>query len=173
MGVDRIWELAVLPVVFLLLAAALLTPRDDSLDDEADAAGAEPLSIPARVGVAVAAIAATIAIAIPTASLVSVRESQADVRNGDLDSALDAAREAGDIQPYAATPYYQEAQVLEFQGDLEEAAAAAREATEREPTNWRTWLVLARIEAEAGNVDEAVEAYERAQALNPRSDFLR
>jgi len=172
-GVDRIWELAALPVVFLLLAAALLTPRDDSLDDKADAAGAEPLSIPARLGVAAAAIAATIAIAIPTASLVSIRESQADVRSGDLDAALAAAREAGDVQPYAATPYYQEAQVLEAEGDLEGAAAAAREATEREPTNWRTWLVLARIEAEAGNVNEAIEAYERAQALNPRSDFLR
>ena len=171
-GVDRIWELAVLPVVFLLLAAALLTPRDDAPEDEPDAERRRTASDRRASRGRVAAIAATIAIAIPTASLVSVRESQADVRSGDLDSALDAAREAGDIQPYAATPYYQEAQVLELEGDLDAAAAAAREATEREPTNWQTWLVLARIEAEAGNVNEAVEAYERAQALNPRSDFL-
>jgi cytochrome c-type biogenesis protein CcmH/NrfG len=170
-GFDRLWELAVLPAVFLLLAAALLTPRDDAVEDEPGVAGAEPLAIPARVGLALVAIAATIAIAVPAAALVSVRESQAEVRNGDLDAALDAAREAGDMQPYAATPDYQEAQVLELDGNLEGAAAAAREATRNEPTNWRTWLVLARIEAEAGNVDEAIEAFERAEALNPRSDF--
>lgn len=168
-GIDWAWELAVLPVAFLLLVAAIVNPLSAG---SPEAPPGEPLPIPARLGVAALAIAATITVAIPTAGLISVRESQADVRAGELASALDAARDAGDIQPYAATPDYQEAQILELQGDLANAAAAAREATTKEPTNWRTWLVLARIEAERGRTGPALEAFERARSLNPISDFV-
>ena len=35
-----------------------------------------------------------------------------------------------------------------------------------EPTNWRTWFVRSGIEARAGNADESVEALRRARSLN-------
>ena len=60
-GVDRIWELAVLPVVFLLLAAALVTPRDDTGRTSRTRGAQDPFRS-ARVGVVVVAIGATIAI---------------------------------------------------------------------------------------------------------------
>jgi Flp pilus assembly protein TadD len=101
-----------------------------------------------------------------------VRASQDDVNNRQLDQALDTARRAGDIQPYAATASLQQALVLELNGDLDGAAVAARAATEDEPTNWQTWLVLSRIEAFRGDTDASVSAYQKARSLNPRSPIF-
>jgi hypothetical protein len=173
-GVDRAWDLTVLPAAFLLLAAPLLTPREpvaqEAVEDRfpAGLGGIAP-----RLGVLVAGFAATIAIAIPTTTLISIRDSQADFRSGDLDAALDSARSAAGIEPYAATPEVQSALILEREGVLAAAAAHARAATERESTNWRNWILLARIEAERGNPRPALAAYERGRRLNPLSDFFR
>jgi Flp pilus assembly protein TadD len=101
-----------------------------------------------------------------------VRESQAEVRAGDLEGALESARSAASVEPYAATPKLQEALVLELLGDLDAAAAAGREATEAEATNWRTWQVLSRLEAKRGDVGASIAAYRRARALNPRSPLF-
>jgi tetratricopeptide (TPR) repeat protein len=111
-------------------------------------------------------------IAIPLTSASLVRESQDDVGAGDLAGALDAARSAERVQPYAATPYLQEALVLELRGELTGAATQARAATRREATNWRTWLILSRLDAERGDVRSSIAAYRRARALNPRSPLF-
>ena len=171
-GVDRAWDLAVLPVAFFLLAAAALGSRQPSSDGEStgESTGAPAL---ARLGLGGAALVAILAISVPTASLLAIQSSQEDVRDGDLDGALEQARKAGDIQPFAATPLYQEAQVLELRGELDEAAISARAATEKESTNWRTWFVLARIEGERGDGKAATAALDRARELNPLSDLLR
>ena len=116
---------------------------------------------------------AIVAIAIPLATTSLVRQSEADVRDGDLTAALSAARSAQNVQPGAAGPRLQQALVLEAQGDLPAAAEAARAATERETTNWRTWLVLSRIEAERGKAGAAVRDYRRARSLNPRSALFQ
>jgi O-antigen ligase len=166
-GVDRTWDLAVLPVIFILLAAALTAPNREV---GPTAPGRAPIL--ALAGVTIASLLSIAAIAVPLAGVQALRESQADVRDGDLDAALDQARRANEIQPYAATPKYQEAQILELQGDLAAAAQAARVATDREPDNWRTWFVLARIEDEAGRTAAARTAYERSRSLNPLSDFF-
>jgi hypothetical protein len=170
-GIDRAWDLAVLPAAFFLLAAAIVTPTGTG--EGAEETPGRSLSITARLGVAAIAIAAAIVVAIPTAGLISIRNSQADVRAGQLSPALDAAREAGGIEPYAATPNLQEALILERERALAPAAAAAREATTKESTNWRTWLILARIEAERDRVGAALAAYEKAHSLNPLSDFFK
>jgi hypothetical protein len=158
---DWMWQIPVLSVALLLLAAALVgqsapPPRRDAA-----------FPIPQRLAVAVAALAAIAAIAIPLASTSLVRQSEADARDGDLAGALDAARGAQNVQPSAAGPRLQQALVLERMGDLDAARAAARAATERESTNWRTWLVLSRLEASSGRAAAAVDAYRRARSLNP------
>ncbi|HEX6152030.1 MAG TPA: hypothetical protein VFZ19_00775, partial [Solirubrobacterales bacterium] len=91
---------------------------------------------------------------------------------GDLEAALEDARDAQNVEPAAATPRLQQALVLELLGDLPAAEAAAREATERESTNWRLWLVLSRIAAERGRIDASVDAYKEARALNPLSEIF-
>jgi hypothetical protein len=164
---DWMWQIPVIPVALLLLASLLVTAR------AAEPAG-EPrgFPVPLRAGIAVAAVAAIVAIAIPLASSSLLRQSQADAREGDLPAALAAARSAQNAQPDAASPRVQEALLLEASGDLPAAAAAARAATGREETNWRNWLVLSRIEAKQGNADAAVRAYVKAKSLNPRSPIF-
>jgi O-antigen ligase len=165
-AIDWVWELAVLPVVFLLLAAAIVARSGPSETSEETQPGGSLLSRGALVVVAVAAI---VAVAIPLAGTSSVRASQDSATNAQLDTALTNAQTAHDIQPYAASPSLQMALVLEVAGDLDGATGAATQATEEEPTNWRTWLILSRLEAEHGNVSKSIAAYRTARSLNPRS----
>ena len=166
-AVDWAWELTVLPVMFVLLAAAVIGRPGDEAPPE------RPPARPARLVLAALALAGIVVVAIPMASADAVRDSQASVRAQDLSGALGNARSAEEIQPYAATPDLQQALVLELRGDLDGAAEAARAATEAEPTNWRTWVVLSGIEARLGNTEAAVDAYREARSLNPRSVFFQ
>lgn len=163
-AVDWMWQVPAVPVAALLLACGLLV---------AGGGGVKPrLPVPWRVGVAVASLAAIVAIAIPLASLSLTRQSQASVRGGDYEAALEDARSAQNVEPAAATPRLQQALVLELMGDLPAAEAAARAAVDRESTNWRLWLVLSRIAAENGRADAAVAAYKEARDLNPRGEIF-
>jgi len=172
-AIDWAWELTVLPVAFLLLAAAIVGPSAESRRRRTSRFERRPLAAPARAAVGLAAAAAIVAIAIPMASTSLVRESQAAVGAGDLDAALVDARSAVRAQPYAAGPRLQEALVLELRGELEPALAAARAATDAERVNWRTWLVRSRLAARNGNAAESVRAYRRARSLNPASRLFR
>lgn len=164
---DWVWQIPVLPVAMLLLAAALVGSwREGAVE----ARGLAPLP---RLAVVATAVVAIVAIAIPLTSTSLVRQSEADFREGDLQGALDAARSAQNAQPSAATPRLQQALVLEAAGELPAASTAARSATEKESTDWRTWLVLSRIEAERGRAVAAVAAYREARSLNPRSTLFR
>jgi tetratricopeptide (TPR) repeat protein len=165
-AIDWVWELAVLPVVFLLLSAGIVAWSEAAKNRERTPSAGSVLP---RVVLAVVAIAAVVGIAIPLASTSSVRASQDSANNAQLDTALAKAQTAHHIQPYAATPSLQTALVFEVAGDLDGAATAATQATEDEPTNWRTWLVLSRLEAERGNVIKSIAAYRKARSLNPRS----
>ena len=165
---DWMWQIPVLAVALLLLAAVLVSAADGAEGDERSG-----LAPPLRIGAALAAIVAIVVISIPLAATSLLRESEADARAGDLGAALSAARSAQNVQPYAASPRLQQALLLESQGDLGAAAEAAEAATERESTNWRTWLVLSRIEAELGDAPAAVSAYRRARSLNPFSELFR
>ena len=163
---DWMWQIPVLALSMLLLAAVLVTAGSD----QASAGGA--LRPPWRAAVAVAALVAIVVIAIPLASTSLLRQSEADARAGDFDAALQAARSAQNVEPGAASPRLQQALLLEAQGDLDAASEAAQQATDREPTNWRTWLVLFRVEAERGNADAALPLYRKARALNPYSELF-
>jgi O-antigen ligase/polysaccharide polymerase Wzy-like membrane protein len=165
---DWMWQIPVLAIAMLLLAAVLVTAGGG---DQAD--GGSALPIPWRAAVAATALIAIVVIAIPLASTSLLRQSEADARAGDLDAALRSARSAQNVEPGAASPRLQQALLLEAQGDLDAAAEAARQAGDREPTNWRTWLVLFRIEAERGNADAALRLYRRARALNPYSELFQ
>ena len=165
---DWMWQIPVLAVTFLLLAAVLVSA--DEQGGQARSAGLRPAL---RAAAALVALAVIAAISVPLASTSLVRQSEADARAGDLPAALRAARSAQNAQPDAASPRLQEALVLEVQGELAAGAAAARAATERESTNWRTWLVLSRIEAELGDASAAVRDYRQARLLNPFSELFQ
>jgi hypothetical protein len=171
-GVDWVWQIPVIPIVFLLLAGAMLASGDGS---DAPASTTETGLVgrlAPRIVLGLLAVVSLAAIAIPLAGAEEISQSQAEVRAGNLSSALDDARTARDIQPYSGTASLQEALVLELRGDLDGAAAAAQTATSQESQNWQNWVVLSRLETERGNVSEAVSAYHTAKALNPRSTLF-
>lgn len=159
---DWTWKVPVLPIAALLLTAALLTSGGAGRGSERRRF---PLAL--RIAIPAAALAAIVAIAIPLASTSLVRQSQAEARAGDLQSALDHARTAQNVEPAAAAPRLQQALVLESAGDFEAAGAAIAGATAKEPHNWRIWLVRSRIEAERGHAAAAVGSYRTARSLNP------
>jgi O-antigen ligase len=161
-GLEWAWEMAVLPVTAMLLAAVTLAGPADGPDAR------RAVGLRLRLGAAAVAIAALVVIAVPLASAVAVQDSRAAARAGRLNEAIADALTAERLQPDAATPKLQRALVLERLGRLDAAAIAARAAAAHEPTNWRPWLVRARIAAERGRAREAVRDLKRARALNPR-----
>lgn len=167
---EWVWEMAAIAGAVLLLAAVILAGRDEP--GAARERTQSSRSWPARIVLALLAVAALGAVAVPMAGALATRDSRSAAAEGQVVAALEDSRTAERLQPYAATPRLQRALVLEQAGSLSAAAAAARTATAEEPTNWRTWFVLARIQARAGEPTAALQALRRARRLNPRSPLL-
>lgn len=167
---EWVWEMGAIACAAMVLGAVVVTGLADTaiVDDLPD----PPRPLLPRVVVALLAVAAIGALAVPLAGALATRESRNAATDGRFVAALQAARTAERTQPYAATPHLQRALVLEQAGALPNAAAAAKAATADEPTNWRTWFVLARIDARRGEAAAAVEALRAAKRLNPRSPLL-
>ena len=171
--VDWSWEVTVLPAAALFLGAAVLGPdahRGNLLD-----------AVPRQIGhrapfVATGIVASLVGIAflfLMASSASEIERSRDLFESGDSPAALGAARSAGDLNPWAATPLVQEALILNSEAKSGEAVRAAREATSKEPRDWRTWFVLTGVAAVAGRPGEATGAFERARALNPRGELFR
>jgi len=169
---EWVWEMAAIAAAVLVLAAVILSGRDDPADagERDPAQTARPWST--RVVVALLAVAAMGAVAVPMAGALATRDSRTAAADGQLSAALEESRTAQRLQPYAATPRLQRALVLEAAGSLKAAAAAATAATGEESTNWRTWFVLARIEARRGETAAGLRALRTARQLNPRSPLF-
>lgn len=170
-AVDWVWELGVLPLIFLILGAVVVAGgREASMPRRRGTAGWQRYG--SRAVIAGLAVAALVAIAIPLAGASAVEQSQRDAATNRLGVALERARDAAEVQSYAATPYLQQALVLEQRGDFAGAVENAKLATDKEATNFRTWLTLSRLEAEAGHAQASVEAYHQARSLNPKSGLF-
>ncbi len=165
---DWIWQVPVLPVALLLLAAAVLAPAERAAVLRQRAGGGWAL----RAGIAVTAVASLVAIGVPLATTNALRRSQAEAAAGNNGAALTDARSAIRLEPGSVSAQLQVALVLEVQGRFAQAAVAAQSATAAEPQNWQPWLVLSRLDAEAGRPRAAVAAYRRARALNPQSPLF-
>jgi tetratricopeptide (TPR) repeat protein len=160
-AVDWTWEVTVVPVAFLALAAVILGGRPRSPGIR----GGRRARVLGGALAALSAVAALVAIALPLASTSSIRDSQRHFTAGRLSPALEDARTAQRVLPAAAAPHLQEAFVLERAHRLAAAAAAARSAVSKEPTYWINWLVLSRIEAKRGHAKQSVRAYLKAKEL--------
>ncbi len=179
-GVDWAWELTVLPVAFFALAAAALGPdvvtgggpgRDRAGADRAQQ-GRQVTRWAVRAAMAVGCVLAIAVIAVPLAGTQALNSSQEMVGDGDVNGALADAERSSGLQPWAASPRVQQAQVLDLLGRRQEAIRVAREAVDLEPVNWRNWLVLSETLA-ARPPSRSRRALRRALRLNPRSDYLR
>jgi O-antigen ligase len=170
LATDWSWQIAVVPVCMLALAGLAL-----GVDDGAARRSPAPIStaarpvagIAARLGIVAVAAACAVSVVIPLAMTSEIRQSQAAAARGALSIALQDARSATSLEPYAATAWLQQALVLEADGDLADADTAALRAQHNEPTNWTVPLILARIEAERGAIKAALASARRALKLNP------
>ena len=112
-AIDWVWQVTVVPVAFLLLAAAVLR----------SSGGGEVGGVAGRLGsqrtaLAAVSVCALVVIGVPMLAISDVRQSQEDVRAGHLDSAISDADSAAGLMSFAATPNLQRALVFEAQGNL-------------------------------------------------------
>jgi tetratricopeptide (TPR) repeat protein len=164
-GVDWMWELGALGT---LAIGGVAVAGAGGLDR----AGPHRPGRWLRLGLTLCALALA---AVQVPGLVStqrVRASDSELDRGRAASALDAAGQAIDAEPWAATPYAMRALVFERFGDLESAVADARDAIDREPDNWRNHLLLARLEAERDRRAASLGQLAEARRLAPLNPYL-
>jgi hypothetical protein len=169
---DWIWQVPVVPAVFLLLIAAVLAPQGSSAKKSTGATRRLGAMSVARLGAIALGAGSLLAMAFPLATSSALSESQAAASAGNTIAALTDAREAVLLEPGSAAAQLQVALVLELGRDYPAAIAAARRAVGDERQNWSNWLTLSRLEAEAGHANASVSAYRQARALNPRSPIF-
>jgi hypothetical protein len=161
---DWVWQIGVVPMVALLLAAVTVAGLRDR---ERIDAGQRLIAL--RVVIALVALVALWRILVPLASTVEVRSSQAAARIGAWPAALRDAETAQQIEPGAASPRVQQALVLEAVGDYRAARRVMAQALVRQPTDSSLWLVASRIATEINRPHLALAEWRRAQALDPTS----
>jgi hypothetical protein len=174
-GIDWMWELTVVTVVGMALLGLLTGPATAAAHPPRLVEGAGR-STRRRFAIGIAALVCgwlvICAQAIPFLADLKISASQAAVRRGDLDNAFGEAVGARQLQPWAASPYLQIAQVQEAAGNYPAARVAIDSAIARNEDDWRLWLAKARIETLAGAIAEARESLSHAKELNPRSPLF-
>ncbi len=180
MGLDWGWHVPVIPVAFFLIAAAMLQgPPPEDLPQERRAPAATDGTGRAsgrrwaqRVAIACVTLPILGLIATSGIGAYLIDSSQSAARANDLPSALDDAREATTVMPWAATPHQQQALVLAEQGRYEAASLEAHEAVIKEPTNWQPYYVLSQAYLGLGERAAAKAEYGMARSFNPRSSIF-
>jgi O-antigen ligase len=175
-GLDWFWEIAGFGAVFFLASGVLVAARCSQLTaPPAPYGGADGEG--RRFGLAVAglAVAWISAVALIGPLLVDreVDASRSAAAIGDLTSAIDHAKTARSIEPFAATPYVQLGLIAESQGEYDVAIERLTQAIDREDRNWQYYYLRSRVEEEAGDGAAARADLDRARHLNPLEQCLR
>ena len=173
-GLDWFWELAGLGAVFFLSSGALVAARCVQLAPPSlRLANAEGRRFGlAVVGLVLAWIAA-VALIGPLLVDREIKASQSAAGNGDLVSAVNHAKTARSIEPFAASPYVQLGLLAESNGEYGIAAERLTQAIAREDRNWQLYYLRFRVEKEAGERAAARTDLEHARRLNPLEPCLR
>jgi O-antigen ligase len=165
-GVDWMWELGA--VGTLAIGGAAVAGAGGL-----ERAGSRQPGPWLRLGLTVGALILAVVQIPGLVSTQRMRDSESDLESGQVAAALDAANDAIDAEPWAASPYATRALALERDGDLAAAAADANDAIDRAPEDWRNHLLLARLEAERGRRREALAELATAHRLAPHDPLLQ
>ena len=177
-ALDWVWELTAVTVTGVAVLALIGSAATSSSGPALRVATPKDISSRAMRGFGAGALALLVGWvlivvqAVPLIAQWEIGDSRAAVEQGDLEHALEAARGARDIEPWAATPYLQIALIHEELSELPAAATAIDRAIARSRRDWRLWLVAARIQTKLGDVREAERSLRRAASLNPRSPLF-
>jgi tetratricopeptide (TPR) repeat protein len=171
-AIDWMWEMTVVSAVAVICLGLMTGPATARRPPLAPSSrGSRAFS----VGVAVIAAAWLVicAQASPLLSETRIADSQAAAERGDSDAALNAARGARTLQPWAGGPYRQLALIEEERARFTVARGYIQEAIAREPGNAELWRDAARIERGSGNLVGAGQRFERARRLDPSLSAAR
>jgi O-antigen ligase len=172
---DWFWELAAIGGVFFLAGGVVVAARCAQLSKSGGRV--EDGTEGRRYGLAVAGLAvAWIAAIALVGPLLVDRELDAShnaAAGNDINSALDHAKRARSIEPWAASPYVQLGLLAELRGEYEVAAIQFTHAINREDHNWQWYYLRSKVEHEAGDESAAATDLKRARELNPRAECLR
>ena len=172
---DWFWELAGIGAVFFLAAGVMVSVRCAQLTSEPGQGTAR--SDGRRYGLAIAGLAtawiAAVALVGPLLVEREIKASRAAAADGNIGSAIERAKAARSIEPWAASPYVQLGLLAELQGDYPTAIIHFTDAIEREDRNWQMYYLRARVEGAAGNTARAKADTDKAMQLNPRAPELQ
>ncbi len=171
-GFDWMWEVTVVSVVGIGCAGLIVSGSADPRTRDRTLAGPFLAGVPARLLVIALAAVVIGSQAVSLLSDAKIANSQAAAFEGRGSDALDAAIDAHEIQPWAASAYLQAALVQEQVGDVRSARVSIHRAIARDRSDWRLWLVAARLDVRTGKIRAARSKLEHARALNPRSGIL-
>ena len=175
-GFDWFWEIPGLGAVFFLAAGVLVAARCAQLTSPRTA-GVVAEAEERRFGLAVAGLAiawiAAVALIGPLLVDREIDASQNAAAAGDLTSAVNHAKTARTIEPFAATPYVQLGLLAESRGEYDVAVERLTQAIDREDRNWQLYYLRSRVEEEAGDRAAANADLIRARRLNPLEQCLR
>ena len=93
-------------------------------------------------------------------------------RTGELESAVNHAKTARSIEPWAATPTSSSACWRKRTGNTAEAIRRFEQAIDREDHNWTLYYLRARPHHQAGQNEAAQADLEEAKRLNPLETCL-
>jgi hypothetical protein len=173
---DWDWQIGVVPMVALLLAAVTLVskhqPAGQPAASKPRASWAPRRWLRPRLLLVPTAVLAMIVIAIPLAMTIEYRASENAFNAGHLKQALSDAKTAAAIEPGSASPYMQQALVFEQADDISGAARAIKQAIAREPSNFQLWLTAELIATAQDHPRVALSDYQRAIRLFPNYAIL-
>ncbi len=125
-----------------------------------------------RTAAVAVSLAAIMCIAVPMLAQQRLEQSQAAADRGDVAEAVNAAKGARSLQPWASSPYLQLALIEEQANDLGQANRYVKDALQRDRRDWSIWLVAARIQTKAGLIRQGRRSLRRAEALNVKSQLF-
>lgn len=141
---------------------------------------ASPVRAPRRLRWAAPAVASVTLVLLavgwlpPYLALRAQNAALAASSDGDVPTALAAARRAATLDPLAVDPLLLEGRLLRQVGRNREALARLREAARLQPDNYKVWYDLGVLQHEVFNRDKAARAsLSRALGLNPYDSSSR
>jgi hypothetical protein len=121
----------------------------------------------ARPLLALLAVAAIVPQVVVLAAGLHLQNSTTASDNGNLARAKSQALAAKAVEPWAATPYLDLAQIDYKVGRLGPARSLLAEAIARSHYNWELWWYAAQIDVRRGNITAAKNELDRARVLDP------
>ena len=173
-AIDWTWQLpaVVFPVILACALGAGPALRDGEPAERGIRRKGRRVELALRGAGILSAVLAFLVAAVLLLGAGKLEESRDAAARGELAAALESARDAAALQPWAASARLQEGLLLEQIGRIEEALQAVEEAVERGPEDWRAHLVLSRLQLRTGDGEAALRSLREAKALNPLTPLL-